>query len=151
MSDPSLGKFKQAFKNASTYDAELTAGHKRQLDVLRDIVVAINAEGTFSAELTDWAGTSPALSIRHKGDQLPIAFRVEFTFDVFGGAPNTALTYSAARTPVGKAKGYSLDINSDREAFLNDLGEAVAQCRNESKLANEALQYVKSRKTPGRE
>lgn len=147
MPDLSPRKLIDAFANASRQGPAFNGGHKLQLDKLRDIVDAINADGTFTAELTHLEGKVPALRFQHKDDQQPITFRLELVSPDFSEAPNTALFQHDSRLPVGKPRGYSLDLNSDREAFLNDLGQAIALRRHEEKLREESLKYLANKKS----
>lgn len=145
----SLKSFNDAFNNASSRDKGLTAGHKQQLDELKNIVDAINAEGTFVAELTKWVGNTPGLDIRRaddKDDSKTVSFLIAFGFDAFAGSPAITLSQTAARTVVGKEKGYTLPYDNDQ--FLEALGKAVAERRANVDLASQALGYVRSGKAP---
>jgi hypothetical protein len=148
MSKISLKGFKTAFKDASRKSANMAKGYKTQLDELQKIVDAINAEGTFKAALTSWAGNMPGLDITHKDDSQPVSFLIGFGYQVFGGSATLSLSVTEARTPVGKPEGYDLDLDYDRDHFLEMLGKAVAQGRNGAKLAEDALKYATAKNAP---
>lgn len=121
---------------------QFTDTHKQLLDVMKEIAAAIEAEGVFTAKVGVRLGAIPELEIVNKQDSYGQLFRISFGHDAFGGTPTIALSVGAERRPIGKAEGYSIQYDTDRDALLKEIGKEVARNRGVQSVTEAAVKHI---------